>query len=103
MPEAIWLRDVQPLLGRVDLNLLKMVVPPGSWAPDFLFAWSPDRTITIEQQLEGVVRMPTEQLRADIESCWRQRQQPAALCGCSPTTVSRCRDWLRMPSGTTGR
>lgn len=74
-----WLRDVRPLLGRVDLDLLKMVVPPGPWAPDFLFAWSPDPRITIEQQLEDVAQMPTEQLRADLESCWRQRQMPAAL------------------------
>jgi DNA-binding transcriptional ArsR family regulator len=74
-----WLRDVQPILGRLDLNLLKMVVPPGPWAPDFLFAWSPDPRITIQQQLEEVEQMPTEQLRADLESCWRQRQMPAAL------------------------
>lgn len=52
-----WLTHVSGDLNQVDLPFLLAVVPPGKWAPDFLFAWSPNPGTTIEQQLD-ILAMP---------------------------------------------
>lgn len=62
-----WLTDVAGELGSVDLELLRAVVPPGNWVPDFLFLWSPDPRVTIEDQLDLLADLPAEQVRKDLE------------------------------------
>jgi hypothetical protein len=83
-----WLRDVRGSLERLDFELLRTLAPPGRWAPDFLFAWSYNPAITIEQQLDAMSRLPggrsvttcaapgkTAQCRRSWRSCWTTRRR----------------------------
>jgi DNA-binding transcriptional ArsR family regulator len=79
-----WLRDVRDHLERVDLALLLDVAPAGPWVPDFLFAWSSDPRTTIEEQLDDLARMSPEELRRDLEDCWKGGSTPATLRGLFP-------------------
>lgn len=76
---APWLRDMRHRLGRINLPLLQAIAPPGNWAPDFLFAWSHNPQVTIEQQLDALSRTPADTLRADLEACWQDHSRPRAL------------------------
>jgi DNA-binding transcriptional ArsR family regulator len=74
-----WLSDVAGQLGSVDLDLLHAVAPPGPWAPDFLFPWSAEPTVTIEHQLDLLAALPAERIRGDIEQGWPDQVMPEVL------------------------
>jgi hypothetical protein len=74
-----WLRDVRGPLQRLDFNLLQTLAPPGRWAPDFLFAWSYNPAITIEQQLDAMSRLPGEQIHNDLRDTWKDGTVPPNL------------------------
>jgi len=74
-----WLTDVAGQLGPVDLALLRDVVPPGNWAPDFLFLWSPDPKVTIEDQLDQLAALPVARIRRDLEQGWPDHPLPGRI------------------------
>jgi DNA-binding transcriptional ArsR family regulator len=74
-----WLRDVRGSLERLDFELLRTLAPPGRWAPDFLFAWSYNPAITIEQQLDAMSRLPGGQIRDDLRGTWKDSTVPPNL------------------------
>jgi DNA-binding transcriptional ArsR family regulator len=74
-----WLSDVAGQLGPVDLDLLHAVAPAGPWAPDFLFPWSAEPTVTIEHQLDLLAALPAERIRSDIEEGWPDQEMPVVL------------------------
>ncbi|MGY2877115.1 DNA-binding transcriptional ArsR family regulator [Marmoricola sp. URHA0025 HA25] len=74
-----WLSDVAGQLGSVDLELLRAVSPAGPWAPDFLFPWSAEPTVTIEHQLDLLAALPAAQIRRDMEQGWRTDDMPEVL------------------------
>jgi len=74
-----WLRDVRGPLQRLDFDLLQTLAPPGRWAPEFLFAWSYNPAITIEQQLDAMSRLPGGQIRDDLRGTWKDGAVPPNL------------------------
>ena len=74
-----WLRDVREPLQRLDFDLLQTLAPPGRWAPDFLFAWSYNPAITIEQQLDAMSRLPGEEIADDLRDTWKDSTVPPNL------------------------
>ncbi len=73
-----WQQEVEPVVAGMDLDLLRAVAPPGRWAPDFLFTWSRDPKVTVEQQLEILAARPRDQLIADLHEVWSDRPAPRA-------------------------
>lgn len=65
-----WLSDVAGQLDSLDLSLLHAVVPPGPWAPDFLFPWSAEPTVSVEHQLDVLAGLPSERIRHDVDEGW---------------------------------
>ena len=57
------------------------LAPPGRWAPEFLFAWSYNPAITIEQQLDAMSRLPGGQIRDDLRGTWKDGSVPPNLQG----------------------
>ena len=74
-----WLRDVRGPLQSLDFDLLQALAPPGRWAPEFLFAWSYNPAITIEQQLDAMSRLPGGQIRDDLRGTWKDGVVPPNL------------------------
>jgi DNA-binding transcriptional ArsR family regulator len=74
-----WLSQVQDDLRTVDLRLLRAVIPAGYLAPDFLFAWSADPRVTIEDQLERLSAVPDDVVARQLSEIWEGRQTPAVL------------------------
>ena len=68
-----WRRAVEDDLPTADLALLREICPPGKFAPDFMYAWSLDPTITIEAQLQALAQTPTAQLRANLAEVCQDR------------------------------
>src|SRR3954453_617840 len=61
-----WLREVAGRLQRTGLELLQAVAPSGFLAPDFLFTWSRDPQVTIEDQLAELVTLPPDIVARDV-------------------------------------
>jgi DNA-binding transcriptional ArsR family regulator len=76
-----WLRDVRGRLQSLDFDLLQALAPPGRWAPEFLFAWSYNPAITIEQQLDAMSRLPGGQICDDLRGTWKDGAVPPKLEG----------------------
>jgi hypothetical protein len=74
-----WLRDVRGSLQRLEFDMLQTLAPPGRWAPDFLFAWSYNPAITIEQQLDAMSRLSGGQIAADLRDTWKDGTVPPNL------------------------
>lgn len=85
-----WRREVDPALDRMDLTLLRAVAPPGFNSPDFLYAWSTDPLITIEDQLEELYAVPDETVAEQLRDTWAGKP-PAVL---SPLLKGRGRQEL---------
>lgn len=73
-----WLREVRGNLRGLPMEMLCAVLPPGRWAPDFMYqpAQSPDTTI--EQQLHDLAQTPVEDVRDQLTQVWEGRSVPAA-------------------------
>jgi DNA-binding transcriptional ArsR family regulator len=86
-----WIREVTNALQTVDMELLRAVVPPGHFAPEFMFAWSTDPAITIENQLESLAATAWDEVHHDIQQVWRDRPPPRCLTDACRDTDSGCR------------
>jgi DNA-binding transcriptional ArsR family regulator len=71
-----WLRQVRGRLEGVDLDVLLAVAPPGKWAPDFLYPRASGPQVTLKQQLSGLLTLPHEKLREELEQCWSEESLP---------------------------
>jgi DNA-binding transcriptional ArsR family regulator len=65
-----WRREVGPALERMDLTLLSAVAPHGFNSPDFLYAWSTDPGVTIEDQLDALLDVPDETVAEQLRDTW---------------------------------
>ena len=81
-----WLRAIEGPLRAADLDLLRAVVPRGYVAPDFMFAWSADPGVTIEEQLADLLAMPGEARAEDLRETWRNQPAPEPV---QPLLVGR--------------
>src|SRR5437763_64205 len=74
-----WLRAVAGRLRHTDMELLQAVAPSGYLAPDFLFAWSRDPQLTIEDQLAEMVAVPRDVVARDVGRVWEGKPRPAPV------------------------
>jgi DNA-binding transcriptional ArsR family regulator len=74
-----WLAAVRPRLHRVDLKLLRAVLPDRPFVADLFFLHAVDRATTVEQQLQTVAAMPVDVLRRDLEGVWHDEPLPPLL------------------------
>jgi len=72
-----WFTSVRASLRQVDLPLLAAAVPARGYIADFFSAGATGPATTIEQQLQCLVDMPPDQLRADLEQVWQDEPLPA--------------------------
>jgi len=86
-----WVREVADSLQTVDMELLGAVAPPGDFAPEFMFAWSTDPAVTIENQLEVLAAIPWDDVYSDIRQVWRDRTPPRCLTDACGDAGSGCR------------
>jgi DNA-binding transcriptional ArsR family regulator len=91
-----WHESVRHRLRTVDMELLAAVVPDRPHRADFLFVGASDPATTMDGQLQQLVAMPPEQIRADLESVWGSRLPgPAAdLVAAGEPGVRRLADAL---------
>jgi DNA-binding transcriptional ArsR family regulator len=73
---AGWYTAVRGDLRRVDMALLRAVVPPRPAIADFLFAGATDTGTTIEQQLQVLGELAPADLRRDLEEVWQPGPLP---------------------------
>lgn len=74
-----WFEDVIGLLDDVPMDLLSAIAPPGRYAPDFMFPFSTDPRITIDQQVDDLAAVPSDVIRHDLAECWPGRPLPGLL------------------------
>lgn len=73
-----WFAAVRDGLRRLDMPLLRAVVPARPFIADFLFTGATDSSTTIEDQMQLVAEMPTSELRRELEGVWRNEPIPDA-------------------------
>lgn len=73
-----WFERIRGSLGRVDMPLLRVVVPPGPETARFMFQGAADAGTTIERQLQLVAGYPAELLRRDLREAWGGAGLPPA-------------------------
>jgi DNA-binding transcriptional ArsR family regulator len=73
-----WFEMIRGSLGRVDMPLLRVVVPPGRAPARFMFMGAADAGTAIERQLRLVADYPAERLRQDLSEVWRGTALPPA-------------------------
>ena len=76
-----WFEGVSEQLDDVPMDLLSAIVPPGRYAPDFMFPFSSDPRITIDQQIDELAAVPTDSIRRDLLECWPGQRLPGQLQG----------------------
>jgi DNA-binding transcriptional ArsR family regulator len=74
-----WFKAVRPRLTGVDMALLRAVVPPRSYIASFLFIGASDPATTIDNQLQLLAQMQTDELGAELAAIWRGETMPVAL------------------------
>jgi DNA-binding transcriptional ArsR family regulator len=73
-----WFEVIRGSLGRVDMPLLRAVVPPRCETARFMFMGAADACTTIEQQLRLIADYPADQLRQDLSEVWNGTGLPPA-------------------------
>lgn len=73
-----WFEMIRSSLGRVDMPLLRAVVPPGREVACFMFMGAADTGTTIERQLQLIADYPADQLRRDLSTVWKGTGLPTA-------------------------
>ena len=71
-----WFAMTRDALRRVDLTLLRAVVPARGSVASFLLSGAADAATSIDQQLRLVADYPSEQLRQDLDVVWGGEQLP---------------------------
>jgi DNA-binding transcriptional ArsR family regulator len=73
-----WFDSVRARLAGADMALLHAVVPTRAYMASFLFGGTTGPGTTIDQQLQLVAEMSSEQLNDDLTEVWRGETMPAA-------------------------
>jgi len=73
-----WFETIRDRLHGVDMQLLRVALPPWPQAPRFMFVGAADPGTTIEQQLRLVADYPADQLRQDLTESWGDTGLPPA-------------------------
>ncbi len=68
-----WLRAVEPALDALDLTLLSLLLPRGTYGPDFLNPPPSGPTATFAEELETVRRTPAVRVGGEIDRCLTER------------------------------
>jgi DNA-binding transcriptional ArsR family regulator len=71
-----WFETVRPSLRRVDMPLLREVVPPRCEVARFMFLGAGGVGIRIEEQLQLVAEYPADLLRRDLGEVWHGEGLP---------------------------
>jgi DNA-binding transcriptional ArsR family regulator len=71
-----WWEATRDDLRRVDMALLRAVVPAGGYVADFLFT-AASNAGTLDEQLRSVAESPAPGIRADLEALWERASMPA--------------------------
>jgi DNA-binding transcriptional ArsR family regulator len=71
-----WFDKARDGLRRVDLELLRAVVPARGYVADFFSAGLTGQSTTIERQLSVLSGMPADEIRAEIETVWQGEPVP---------------------------
>jgi DNA-binding transcriptional ArsR family regulator len=74
-----WIEDAEPLLAGLDLEPLRLLMPPDAYAPDFINPPPTGPTVQLEQELEVMLATPAAQVRAEVERCYADTALPTAL------------------------
>jgi DNA-binding transcriptional ArsR family regulator len=71
-----WLRKVRPLLAGYDLSLLKALIPPVSYIPDFMTPAPPRRSTSFESGLAAVAATPLHLVVAELTQLHEDTPHP---------------------------
>ncbi|MEV6416034.1 winged helix-turn-helix domain-containing protein [Kribbella sp. NPDC051718] len=71
-----WLRKVRPLLAGYDLSLLKALIPPVSYIPDFITPAPPRRSTSFESGLAAVAATPLPLVVAELKKLHAETPHP---------------------------
>jgi uncharacterized protein DUF5937/regulatory ArsR family protein len=75
-PYVDWFSEIAPRLRRLDLDLLRALLPDGPVVADFLFG-ERGRT-TFAEQVRDIADCEPDRMRADLRDAWRGRPSPRA-------------------------
>lgn len=89
-----WFEMIRGSLRRVDMPLLRMVVPPGLDVPRFMLMGAADPATSIERQLRLVAGYPPDRLRKDLSEVWNGAGLPPAAERLVSDGASRLADTL---------
>ncbi|NEA30403.1 DUF5937 family protein [Streptomyces sp. SID13031] len=71
-----WLRKVAPLLAAEDLSLLKALIPPVSYIPDFITPAPPRRSTSFESGLAAIAATPRHLVVNELAKLHRETPNP---------------------------
>lgn len=71
-----WFASVRDGLRRIDMTLVRAVVPSSAYLASFLRMGAVDTMTTIEQQLQQVADCPVDVFRAELEKAWGKDPMP---------------------------
>lgn len=71
-----WLRKVQPILETVDLTLLKALIPPVGYIPDFITPAPPRRSTSFESGLAAIAATPHHLVAAELAKLHQDTPHP---------------------------
>ncbi|MEV8376282.1 helix-turn-helix domain-containing protein [Kribbella sp. NPDC056861] len=71
-----WLRKVRPLLATHDLSLLKALIPPTSYIPDFITPAPPRRSTSFESGLAAIAATPLSLVAAELTQLHESTPNP---------------------------
>ena len=71
-----WLHCAQDALRHVDLDLLTAVIPARPAMASFLFVGAESPSTTMEQQLQTLLALPAEEIRAELAEVWADDPPP---------------------------
>jgi DNA-binding transcriptional ArsR family regulator len=74
-----WFDGIKDGLRRVDLALLRAVVPARGYVADFFSAGITGPSTTIERQLDVIGDMPADEMLAEIETVWQGEPLPTVV------------------------
>lgn len=71
-----WLRKVRPLLAQHDLSLLKALIPPVSYIPDFITPAPPRRSTSFESGLAAIAATPLPLVADELSKLQKETPHP---------------------------
>jgi DNA-binding transcriptional ArsR family regulator len=74
-----WVARVRAVAPRLDLEVLRALLPVRGHIPDFFFAGVRDANTTLEGQLESLRSCPEDQVTAGLMDAWHTEDLPAPV------------------------